>query len=29
MDTLYALGGDVPSKVLTEAIRVMRRLRRP
>jgi succinate-semialdehyde dehydrogenase / glutarate-semialdehyde dehydrogenase len=29
LDTLYALGGDVPSRALTEAMRVMRRLRLP
>ncbi|WP_402461707.1 succinic semialdehyde dehydrogenase [Isoptericola aurantiacus] len=29
MDTLYAVGGDVPSRVLTGAMRVMRRLRLP
>ncbi|MEG3615863.1 succinic semialdehyde dehydrogenase [Isoptericola haloaureus] len=29
VDSLYALGGDVPSRVLTGALRVMRRLRLP
>ncbi|PRZ06986.1 succinate-semialdehyde dehydrogenase/glutarate-semialdehyde dehydrogenase [Isoptericola sp. CG 20/1183] len=29
LDTLYALGGDVPSRALTQALRGMRRLRLP